>query len=332
MFPRPSLRRATVLLTEALWAVFALVLIAYAVHLSSDPFVQTPEWGVAHARLLTALAVVACVAFLCTLCLFFLKTHRTFVVLSVALLIVVQYVAISNAGDLYSYPGDDTGVWQYGAWLPYSRLPYYPLWVSFFPVIREPLWSASMPVLRRYWSKHPESLKQWLVEIQGRPRPFDLKFGAVNSALWVVLGALAFRLMRMRALRRGRTPPNPAAFVVGAAALVLALGLAKFFWWEGPRLAGTAVAKVQAARGVRIAYRGGADYPGHDVYAEALRRLTGLDLRVKPPNPSRAAEFFYDSYNRVMWNAVEADLGRVGLRKAQNEAERESRLRQQKKP
>lgn len=332
MFTRPSLPRTTVTVTVVLWGIFLLVLIGYAVHLSSDPFVQTPEWGVAHARLLTTLAVVAYGAFLSTLLLLFLTARRTFVVLAIAFLPVVQYVAISNAGDLYSYAGDDTGVWQHGSWVPYSRLPYYPLWVSFFPVIRQPLWSATMPVLRYYFSRHPDSLRRWAVENQSCPRPFDLEFTAINTVLWLVLGTLAFQLKRTRALRRGRTAPNPAVFVVSAAALILALGLAKFFWWEGPRLAGTAVAKVQAARGVRIAYRGGADYPGHDVYADALRRLTGLDLRVKPQNPSRAAEFFYDSYSRVMWNAVERDLGREGLRKAQNEAERESRLRQLKKP
>jgi hypothetical protein len=332
MFTRPSLRRATVLLTGSLWAVFALVLIAYGVHLSSDPFVQTPAWGVAHARLLSALAVVGCVALLCTLCLFFLKTHRTFVVLSIALLIVAQYVAISNEGDLYSYPGDDTGVWQYGTWLPYSRLPYYPLWVSFFPVFREPLWSASMPVLRRYWSKHPESLKQWLVEIQGRPRPFDLKFAAVNSVLWVVLGALAFRLIRMRALRRGRTPPNPAAFVVGVAVLVVTLGLARFFWREGPSLAGVVVAKVDAARGVRIYYRENVGDIPHGNYDDALRRLTGIETRNRPSNPSRAVRLFDDSYNRIMWNSLQSNLGREALRKALYEADRESRLRQLKKP
>lgn len=332
MFTRPSLRRATVLLTGSLWALFALVLIAYAVHLSSDPFVQTPEWGVAHARLLTTLAVLAYGAFLGTLFLLFLTARRAFAILCIAFLPVAQYISISNAGDLYSYAGDDTGVWQHGSWVPYSRLPYYPLWVSFFPVIRQPLWSATMPALRYYFSRHPDSLRRWAIENQGCPRPFDLEFAAVNTVLWLILGALAFRLKRTRALRRGDTPPNPAAFVAGAAAVILALGLAKFFWWEGPRLAGTAVAKIQVARGLRIAYHGGAEYPGRDVYVHALRRLTGLDLRFKPPNPSRAAEFFYDSYNRVMWNAVETDLGREGLRKAQNEAARESRLRQLKKP
>jgi hypothetical protein len=329
---RPSLRRATVLLTETLWAAFALVLIAYAVHLSSDPFVQTPEWGVAHARLLTALAVAGCVAFLCTLFLLFLTARWTFVVLCIAFLPVVQYIAISNAGDLYSYAGDDTGVWQYGAWLPYTRLPYYPLWVSFFPVIREPLWSASMPVLQRYWSKHPESLKQWLVEIQGCPRPFDLKFAAVNSVIWLVIGALAFRLRRIGASRRGRTPPNPAAFVVGAMALVLSLGLARFFWWEGPRLAGAVVARVDAARGVRIYYREIVGDIPHGNYAEALHRLTGIETRNMPPTPTRATKDFYYSYNHVMFNAVEADIGREGLKKALNEASRESVLRQKKGP
>jgi len=332
MIRRTSLRGKTITVTVALWVAFLLVLVAYAVHLYSDPFVQTSEWDVAHARFITVLAVAGCGAFLCTLFLLFLTARRMFVVLSMAFLPVVQYIAISNAGDLYSSVGDDTGVWQRGSWVPYSRLPYYPLWVSFFPVIRQPLWSATVPALRYYFSRHPDSVRRWVVENQSCPRPFDLEFAAVNTLLWIFLGALAFRLLRTRAMRRGRTPPNPAAFVVGAMVLVITLGLARFFWWEEPRLAGTAVAKVEAARGLRIAYQERVEYPGRDAYAEAVRRLTGLELRDRPPYSSRVALFFYESYNRVMWNAVEKDFGRDGLQKALNEAARQSRLRQLKKP
>jgi len=99
-----------------------------------------------------------------------------------------------------------------------------------------------------------------------------------------------------------------------------------------PRLAGTAVAKVEAARGLRIAYQERVEYPGRDAYAEAVRRLTGLELRDRPPYSSRVALFFYESYNRVMWNAVEKDFGRDGLQKVLNEAARQSRLSQLKKP
>lgn len=65
---------------------------------------------------------------------------RLVAVALLALVLPLQYVAISNASELYSYPGDDTGIWQRGCLLPWASLPFRPFIGNIFRVVRQPFW------------------------------------------------------------------------------------------------------------------------------------------------------------------------------------------------
>jgi hypothetical protein len=126
----------------------------------------------------------------------------------------LQYVAISNAGELYSYPGDDTGIWQRGSLLPWGKLPFRPFVGSVFRVVRQPFWSLSMPVSQASFQNQPERAEAFyrrFLRHDPAPRPWDLIFTVVNSAIW-----LAFAFALNTVVQRRQRPPgaHPWSFVL----------------------------------------------------------------------------------------------------------------------
>lgn len=313
-------------LVTLVWVLFAAVLLAYLVEGFSDPFDPraTPDWGGWRPRYHAALAFLGYLGLSLSIAaaaeawvgrtLSFRATLINLTAVNLILLLpFCQYLSISNASELYSYPGDDTGVWQCHSWIPWSSLPARDYVSSFFPVFREPLWTVSMKAMQDFGTRDPQGAARWASSnlMTGPPRPWDVTFTLLNSGVWLFSFGLIVVACRAWAARRRRPAPNTSALVVGAAALVFALGSMNYARFEAPTWLGWGAAHVEAATGTLALYQFNVKYPGREIFVAALRRESGVELRDQAADPSPSQWRFYEAFNRVMNDKIERTIGRT---------------------
>jgi hypothetical protein len=322
-----AVRHPRSILLSIVWAAFLTALSAYYLHLNSDdPLEMGPrvselrqlEFRSAHRKFVAALFVSGLVAFGVTVVLIAerasgrgprstrLAIRRVGATVAILLLPLIQYLAISNAGELYSGPGDDTGVWQYHSWFRWSKLPMRSFLYPFFPIVREPFWSISKPIIYAWAVRDRAQEVPWMITnfMTGPPRPWDVKFTAVNSALWLVITGVVYVIARKVALRRGRPPMDVAGVILALVMFVFALGTLNWARLEGPGPVGTVMGHLTAWRGRTVFYSADFAYPGREACDALVRERYGVERRYYSRDAPSPRQRYYHAFNHVMWSKV----------------------------
>jgi hypothetical protein len=259
----------------------------------------------------------------------FMRARRvSLAVILAGMFFVLQYVAVSNT--CFADMGwDDTGVWRFRSLFPVKGTTRRLLEIV-QPVIVQPTaalvrFAFSRPqVLRgtmgtRWWGWSQGVVEdergEWVAAPLGQrltERLWDWHLAVVNTAIWYLLAAGLLRVVRMRL-----PGLSTVRFVACVTAVVVALGLARYGWYQSARWSGIVAARWDAHRGRLAIY---VDAPSAEsplmlasrTYREALQRnLCGVEVR-HYRRDWRSAEFAY-GYNSVMRVERERRLGRSGI-------------------
>ncbi len=249
------LRRRRLLVLAIVWALFAIAVARYGSYAwLSDPFgpldprasaydgrrlgeLGSACYGTGHIALGVSTVLVALARLRAGGARAWIWVGRLLALAWLAILPAAQYAGISNAGELYSGPGDDTGVWQYGSLLPWSQIPGQRVIFPYLAIFREPFVEFSIRARPLIAAGSAVEVRRWVERnLTGRPRRWDVIGTAVNTSVWLAAVAAVWLGLRHESRKKGAVPLDVAGVFLSLISAVLVLGTLSLVLIESWRL------------------------------------------------------------------------------------------------